>query len=210
MRAEWSRQAVRHRGGVGSTERVTVRHLCCQPNRWRGRGPYSRSDDPFGVRLPTDQFPASRPRSLRIIRKTADLANDGASPKLVRQDLKRISNFDDADVPGLLRGQRRLRRHVGPLTFLVQRPREARSEPPQVVHSRVGSLGVENSAPRSDPADPCDPAAIRSPFVCGAGSLTAGIYDEGVFGCFGIGRISRIVSGTRQDASATSRDPVLT
>src|SRR6478752_1450606 len=90
MRAEWSRQAVRHRGGVGSTERVTVRHLCCQPNRWRGRGPYSRSDDPFGVRLPTDQFPASRAWSLRIIRKTADLANDGASPKLVRQDLKRI------------------------------------------------------------------------------------------------------------------------
>jgi len=33
-------------------------------------------------------------------------------------------------------------------------------------------------------------------FVCGAGPLRAGIYDEGVFGCFGIGRISQIASRT--------------
>jgi hypothetical protein len=46
---------------------------------------------------------------------------------------------------------------------------------------------------------------IRTPFVCAAGPLRAGIYDEGEFGCVGIGRISRIASGTGQDTRATRR-----
>ena len=43
------------------------------------------------------------------------------------------------------------------------------------------------------------------PLVCGAGPLGAGIYDDGVFGCFGIERISRIASETPERGSATSR-----
>ena len=49
MRAERSRQAVRHGSGVGAIERVTLRHPCCQPNHWRGLAPYSRSYDALGV-----------------------------------------------------------------------------------------------------------------------------------------------------------------
>ena len=53
---------------------------------------------------------------------------------------------------------------------------------PEVVHSRVGSLGVENSAPRSDPADPCDPAASVPPSSVGLArsglaSTTTGCSD---------------------------------
>jgi len=62
------------------------------------------------------------------------------------------------------------------------------------------------SLARSDPENPSDPAASVPPFVCGAGQLRAGIYDEGCFGCVGIGRISRIVSENPERASATSRD----
>ena len=65
MRAERSRQAVRHGGAVGSMERVTVCHLPCQPNHWRGLAPYSRSYDALGVRLRPHQFHASRPRGIR-------------------------------------------------------------------------------------------------------------------------------------------------
>jgi len=54
-------------GGFYGTSNCSPSVLSTQP--LAGRGPYSRSDDPFGVRLPTDQFHASRPRSLRIIRK---------------------------------------------------------------------------------------------------------------------------------------------
>ena len=77
---------------------------------------------------------------------------------------------------------------------------------PEVVDSRVGSLGVETSAPRSDPEDPSDPAASVPPFVCGASPVASGIYDEGCFGCVGIGRISRIASETGLRGSATSQD----
>ena len=42
------------------------------------------------------------------------------------------------------------------------------------------------------------------PFVCEAGLLRARIYDEGVFGCFGIGRISRIAPGPFEHGRATS------
>jgi len=39
MRAERSRQAVRHGSGVGAVERLTVRYPSCQPNHWRGTAP---------------------------------------------------------------------------------------------------------------------------------------------------------------------------
>jgi len=48
-----------------------------------------------------------------------------------------------------------------------------------------------------------------TPFVCGAGPVASGIYDEGCFGCVGIGRISRIASETPERGSATSRDLVV-
>jgi len=53
----------------------------------------------------------------------------------------------------------------------------------------------EMSQPRSDPKHPSDPGSEHS-FVCGAGPLVARIYDKGVFGCFGMPRISRIAPGT--------------
>ena len=44
------------------------------------------------------------------------------------------------------------------------------------------------------------------PFVCGASPVASGIYDEGCFGCVGIGRISQIASEIPDRGSATSRD----
>jgi hypothetical protein len=54
-----------------------------------------------------------------------------------------------------------------------------------------GSLRAELSRPRSDPEDPSDPVHPLPPFVCGAGLLRAGIYDERVR-MLRMRRISRI------------------
>src|SRR6476469_7631129 len=94
----------------------------------------------------------------------------------------------------LLRAQRRLRRHVRSLTVFVQRPRDALAFRGLFIRN-LGSLGAEMSPARSDPEDPSDPAASVPPFVCGAGALRAGIYDEGCFGCVGIWRVRRIAPG---------------
>jgi hypothetical protein len=72
-------------------------------------------------------------------------------------------------------------------------------------HSQTRSLREEVSWPPSDPEHPSHPDASASPFACEAGLLRARIYDEGVFGCFGIGRISRIAPGPFEHGRATSR-----
>src|SRR6476661_412784 len=81
----------------------------------------------------------------------------------------------------LLRAHPSLRRHVRSLRFLDERPREVRTEPPEVVHFSVPARGERRPHGRGAiPKDPSDPAASVPPFVCAAGPLGAGIYDEWV------------------------------
>ena len=89
MRAERSRQAVRHGSGVGAIERVTLRHPSCQPNHCRGLAPYSRSYDVLGVRLRAHQFHASRQRGIRG-RPVSHDSNSTAS----RSQAPRYESFD--------------------------------------------------------------------------------------------------------------------
>jgi len=105
----------------------------------------------------------------------------------------------------LLRAHPTLRRHVRPVTFFVQRPREANASRGRSFSTRLVASGRCHwwGAIRSIRVILLHPFPL---FVCGAGFLRAGINDEGVFGCVGIGRISRIASEVPNRGSATSRD----
>ena len=110
-----------------------------------------------------------RPRQPRA--DTCGVSSTVFEPGKKRQDQTRISNIDDANDAFASRGR----------SFL-----------------KPGSLRAETSGPSSYPEDPSHPMH-PNPFVSAAGPLGAGIYDGRGFGCVGIGRISRIASGTRQE-----------
>ena len=122
-----------------------------------------------------------------------------------RQDLTRIANIDGADVRGF--APRAVTpptaRRVSHLSLFNDLGTQSLSRS-FISQSWLVASGNVTGEERSGGSE--GSCCIRSPFVCGAGPLRAGIYDEGCFGCVGIGRISRIASEIPDRGSATSRD----
>src|SRR6476661_3738180 len=107
----------------------------------------------------------------------------------------------------LLRAQRCLRRHVRSLNLLLFNDlgKSDRSFPRSFIlkSARWEWRSQRRGAIRRIRVILLHPFPLSS---VGPAPLGAGIYDEGVFGCVGIGRISRIASETPERGSATSRD----